>query len=178
MTVIDEFSTRFKKLRDDMNMTQKEFSDYIDLSQQVVSGYERGISSPALDTLVHIAKQCNVSTDWLLGLSERKENDLQTETYADVIKLFLKVEEALGNLIDITVAEYSNVGTEYEKPLFANIFIGTNIFSVFLFEWKKMIDLLNNGTIDIDVYNLWIEKSIVQYDYEIKDKEKEYTDDE
>ena len=43
------FSTRLKKLRENMSMTQKEFSEFISIRQQTLSGYETGRISPSLE---------------------------------------------------------------------------------------------------------------------------------
>ena len=63
------FPERFKKLRLDSGLKQAELGEKLGLSARVVGFYEKGERSPNLDTLVSIAKYFEVSTDYLLGLT-------------------------------------------------------------------------------------------------------------
>lgn len=84
MGELEIFATRIKELRDSLKMTQKDFSEHIGIKQQTLSGYERGIMKPPLDIAKGIAEKCNVSIDWLCGLSD--ESGLQPEiaNYKDI----------------------------------------------------------------------------------------------
>lgn len=66
------FGNRLQQLRKDMNMTQKEFADLLDIPQPSVSAYENNKNTPNQDILVTIAKRCNVSLDWLCEISNNK----------------------------------------------------------------------------------------------------------
>ena len=57
---LEVFSKRIKELRMSLEMTQKEFSEYVGIKQQTLSGYERGIMKPPLDIAKEIAEKCNV----------------------------------------------------------------------------------------------------------------------
>lgn len=82
-----DFGDTLKKLRTARNLTQKEFGAKIGLSKAVVSKYENGIGYPTLDTLVHIARYFDVTTDYLLGVSEGKTIEVShlTDSQLDVI---------------------------------------------------------------------------------------------
>lgn len=67
-------------MREDMDLTQKQVADMLNCSQQVYSNYELGQRGIPTDILIKIAKLYNVTTDYLLGLSDVKnpysgEND-------------------------------------------------------------------------------------------------------
>lgn len=67
-------------MREDMDLTQKQVADMLNCSQQVYSNYEPGQRGIPTDILIKIAKLYNVTTDYLLGLSDVKnpyggEND-------------------------------------------------------------------------------------------------------
>ena len=49
MGELEIFANRIKQLRKSLGMTQKDFSEYIGVKQQTLSGYERGIMKPPLD---------------------------------------------------------------------------------------------------------------------------------
>lgn len=51
--------------------SQSEFAAKLGTKQTTYSSWERGIKEPDLDTICNISTQFGVSTDWLLGLSER-----------------------------------------------------------------------------------------------------------
>lgn len=50
-------------------MTAKEVSEKIGVSKQAIYNMESGMSNPSVDTLIKLAELYNVSTDYLLGLT-------------------------------------------------------------------------------------------------------------
>lgn len=61
---------RIKQLREEKGISQLEFAKKINLTQQSVSAYEKGIREPSLDILKTIADFFGVSTDYILGKSD------------------------------------------------------------------------------------------------------------
>ncbi|MFG3611277.1 helix-turn-helix domain-containing protein [Rummeliibacillus stabekisii] len=61
---------RIKKLREQNNISQKDFAKKIDVSNVVLSRYESDERKPDYDTLEKIADYYDVSIDYLLGRSE------------------------------------------------------------------------------------------------------------
>lgn len=148
MGELEIFATRIKELRDSLKMTQKDFSEHIGIKQQTLSGYERGIMKPPLDIAKGIAEKCNVSIDWLCGLSGRMKNDDMPQTYADVIDLLVKAENALRFHVEAKAIK-----------------IQDSVIGYFLSDWSRMLPLFHSGTIDEKLYKLWLD-----------DKKKEYAD--
>lgn len=66
---------RIIKVRVDERLNQVEFSKKLGVSKQVISNYETGIRKPGLDIILKISNTFNISTDYLLGLSEYKTHD-------------------------------------------------------------------------------------------------------
>lgn len=66
------FGERLKDLRVKRNLTQDEFGLIFEppLAQSTVGTYERGVRQPSLENLVVIANYFNVSTDYLLGITD------------------------------------------------------------------------------------------------------------
>lgn len=62
------FAERFQKLRG--KQTQSVFAKHLGISRQTVSFYEAGQRTPDAMNLRRIAEVCNVSADWLIGLSD------------------------------------------------------------------------------------------------------------
>ena len=67
-----EFGERLRKLRTKRNMTQDEFGLIFEppLAQSTIGTYERGVRQPSLENLVVISKFFNVTTDYLLGITD------------------------------------------------------------------------------------------------------------
>ena len=65
-------STRLVSLRKDKNLSQKEAAQYLDVSQALLSHYEKGIRECGLDFLCRASAFYDVSTDYLLGLTDNK----------------------------------------------------------------------------------------------------------
>lgn len=70
------FAERFSELRG--NKTQGEFAEFLGISRPTVGFYENGTRIPDALVLRQISEKCQVSTDWLLGISEykRKSNEM------------------------------------------------------------------------------------------------------
>ena len=61
---------RIRDLREDSDLTQKELSRVLNCSQQVYSNYELGQRDIPTDILIKLSKFYDVSTDYILGLSD------------------------------------------------------------------------------------------------------------
>ncbi len=61
---------KIKELRKIHSMTQDELAEKLGVGQSCVSKWERGATVPDANQLVALAKCFDVSTDYLLGLSE------------------------------------------------------------------------------------------------------------
>ena len=61
---------RIRDLREDHDLTQKKLADELNCSQQVYSNYEPGQRDIPTDILIKLALYYNVSTDYILGLTQ------------------------------------------------------------------------------------------------------------
>lgn len=64
------FCERLKQSRIDLNMSQQSLADILQIDQSKISKWERGKNEPNLEMLHKIAKALDVSSDYLIGLSE------------------------------------------------------------------------------------------------------------
>lgn len=71
-----EFSERLKKLRKQVQLTQVDVAEKLGISQPAYASWERGVKKPTQENLVKIAQILNVSVDYLLGNSEKKDDEL------------------------------------------------------------------------------------------------------
>jgi len=72
---------RIKEARLTANLTQKELAEKLGITDATLSGYETGAHDPKSNRLAEIAKICNTTVDFLLGVdrkdfSEEKKPDL------------------------------------------------------------------------------------------------------
>lgn len=63
---------RLFDLREDGDYKQKEVASVLGIDQRVYSNYETGKREIPVHLLIELSKFYNVSTDYLLGLSENK----------------------------------------------------------------------------------------------------------
>ena len=64
------FGKRLKEERMGKGLTQRQLSNEINISQSVIALWETKKREPNLDTLIMIAKFFDVTTDYLLGLTD------------------------------------------------------------------------------------------------------------
>ncbi|MFJ5766764.1 helix-turn-helix domain-containing protein [Lysinibacillus sp. NPDC093210] len=65
-------STRLKALRIGKKLTQRQLAEKINVTHVSISGYESGNRSPDTDTLQRLADFFEVSTDYLLGRTNKQ----------------------------------------------------------------------------------------------------------
>lgn len=89
------FPQRLREIMRSKNITQKDLAAEISKTRQAVSYYMDGSSGPDWETLAKIASFLGVSSDYLLGLSDRKESPEIQLKYLRESKLS---EKSLANL--------------------------------------------------------------------------------
>lgn len=155
-------SSRLKELRQSLNITQSNFAESINVSTVSVSSYESEAKTPSLHMIYNIATTYNVSIDWLCGLSEKRNLPDRYTNYADVFR----------TLIHLCSTKYAELNSELLFPSFFDdndedmtfVVSEDKNFTTFFTDWFKMYKLYSDGTIDNELYNLWIEKEICKYD--------------
>ena len=91
---------RIRQLREKRGLTQETLAIELEITQQQLSKYERNIASIKVESLKKVAAYFNVTTDYLLGISEVKR-DLQgqmkmnktLDTYYDLIEIYKDLDE-------------------------------------------------------------------------------------
>lgn len=64
------FKDRLRSLRKGRDLTQEQLAVAISSSKQAISQYERGIRRPEFDVLTALCDFFNVSSDYILGISD------------------------------------------------------------------------------------------------------------
>jgi transcriptional regulator with XRE-family HTH domain len=86
---MNNFAERLHELRKGAGLTQKELAVRLDLSERLISYYEKGQKRPTMDSLMKIAEYFGVSTDYITGKTDFKPN----ESFAAQTKLFVESED-------------------------------------------------------------------------------------
>src|SRR5699024_188465 len=92
--------SRIKSLRKKRGLIQEILATELGITQQMLSKYEKDISTIKIDVLKNLAKYFNVTTDYLLGLSDVKReltgqirvNEIIDEYY-DLIEVYKKLDQ-------------------------------------------------------------------------------------
>lgn len=92
--------SRIKQLRENRGLIQEILASELGITKQMLSKYERDVLCIKVDVLKRIAEYFNVTTDYLLGVSEVKR-DLQgqmkvnktLDTYYDLIEIYKGLDE-------------------------------------------------------------------------------------
>lgn len=105
--------SRIRFLRDERNLSQLEMARQLNISNAQLSRYESGDRKPDPDMLVQIADYLSVSTDYLLGRTERIN---EAQTYYESIEnkeLLNKIKEIPG--LDDVIAQMCEQPEKAEK---------------------------------------------------------------
>lgn len=103
-----DFANRLKILRKENNINQEQLASYINKSRSTIAGYEVRDRLPDLNTIIDIAKTFDISTDWLLGLTEDKSKLSEyTTDYCNGVKFLFEniAEQLIRNGIIININE-------------------------------------------------------------------------
>lgn len=68
-----DFGTTLKELRQSAGLTQKQLAEKLWLSKATVSYYEQSLRYPSPEILVKLSNVFHVSTDYLLGIEDKKQ---------------------------------------------------------------------------------------------------------
>ncbi len=101
------FAERLKLLRSEKKITQLQLANIIKVAPSTIGMYERGSREPNIETIKTIANLFNVSSDYLIGLTDIRE---KTETI-----LNNKKNEFFTNYISSEAKKEINSFLEYIK---------------------------------------------------------------
>ncbi|MDR2532394.1 MAG: helix-turn-helix domain-containing protein [Oscillospiraceae bacterium] len=89
-----EFKRILKRLRGDKFLSQVDLANKLNISRQLVTALENGKSAPSVATLVALADFFDVSVDFLVGRTERKQVSLPkefTDEDCDLVRDFARL---------------------------------------------------------------------------------------
>ena len=114
--------SRIKQLREKRGLIQEILAAELGITQQMLSKYERDVTLIKVDILKKIATYFNVTTDYLLGVSDVKR-DLQREMkmnetldeYYDLIEIYKDLDSYDKEMIWSIMQTVKKVGEKRKK---------------------------------------------------------------
>ena len=114
--------SRIKQLREKRGLIQEILAEELGITQQMLSKYERDVTLIKVDILKKIATYFNVTTDYLLGVSDVKR-DLQRQMkmnetldeYYDLIEIYKDLDSYDKEMIWSIMQTVKKVGEKRKK---------------------------------------------------------------
>lgn len=157
-----KFPDRLRSIMRSRRMTQSDFAKLIDVSPGTLSAYLKEDDRrkvPTLDTIERIAHILNVSIGWLCG---EDAADNTPKTYADVIGYLVKICESDTEYPCCAFANIESMGGQDSN--YAGITTSDPTIVEFMVGYKKVTDLLDEHTIDREIYDAWVQKKLKDYE--------------
>lgn len=85
-----------KQLRMARNMSQVDLAKILGVTKQSISNWENNNIQPSIDMLIHLSKFFAVSTDYLLGLDQRKYMEISGLTDQQLAHISAIINDILG----------------------------------------------------------------------------------
>jgi transcriptional regulator with XRE-family HTH domain len=185
------FGKNLKLLRVKNGLTQKELAEKLSISTVTVIAYEQGHKKPSYEVLFSIAETLNASIDSLCDVRPK------IRTWADAMQAvvalsacgpFVQYDTESSSLvlheriIDKGEDGFQGIGDEPEHG-YDSI---ENQLATFVKEFAKMQDLYYAGSIDAELFQMWLDKTykkhekpmpytvpLIYYEEEEEEEEKE-----
>ena len=120
-----EFKERIKTLREEKNMTHTELGAMFNKSESAARAWELGRSKPDADTLIRLSSYFDCSTDYMLGISdyrnedEKESTDDKVEGVQKILQCFSPDEQnQLAEILIDALNNYSRVKNLNELPAY------------------------------------------------------------
>ena len=124
-----EFRDAFLELMGDMTLDQ--FSKKLEMSRATVGFYAAGQRIPDALGLKKIAEKCNVSADWLLGITKTKSQDIAIRQICEKIGLEEEVALKLQKI-------YQGAGHEQESIEGVNSILSSPLFPILARDYVRL----------------------------------------
>lgn len=139
-----EFHNQLKELREGIKLNQRELSDRLGVEPSKYNKWESGKNSPSFETLVALARYFNVTTDYLLGITDTDIKPIKKVVKNDSGEFFRKFFE-LALMDEITHIKLQDNFSEIEKTFY------------------RLLDLSQKNEIGKEVLPMWCNGVLKEY---------------
>ena len=135
-----DYLKRIKELRVSKKLTQKDFSAMVGITGATLSAYENGTKAPTVTTAKRIAREFDVSLDWLCGLDslEPRRKETPKDTILAVVKM---INDGV-----LHIAQHGN----------AVCLVPNNSFQGLFRAYSEMSKLQSDRSISSDIFHAWL----------------------
>ena len=171
------FARRLKESRERSGLKQKELAEQVEVTPQTISAYEKAEvdgkgKNPTLENAVEIAKVLNVSLDWLCGMDCNQSKSEREMTLGDCAKMiedmFFWFSVEFSSLSETKTIRHGSSIDDFEfedvTETYPAIVFKYGDMRKFIEDFRKMRSLLNGKTIDLDLYDRWLQDRIASLD--------------
>ncbi|SKC61798.1 helix-turn-helix domain-containing protein [Maledivibacter halophilus] len=109
------FQSRLRQLRKEMNMTQEELAQKLNITKANISKYETGRIQPNIETLTFLSNFFNVSIDYLLGRTDHRKLIINPEGNLDNQNNKYKSYDEISNKIKNKLVNEGLI--EFDQPI-------------------------------------------------------------
>lgn len=98
---MEYFGSKLKAVRKSKGMTQLELAKRLNIAKGSISAYEQGVTYPSVDVLIKICDILDVSSDYLLGISDEitiKMSGLSEKQMESFLQ-FVSIVEQANNIV-------------------------------------------------------------------------------
>lgn len=96
---------RIRELRRSHSLSQVELAEQLHVSKQTISNWENNNIPPSIDTLIRIATFFDVSTDYLLGFSNKRMLNVNGLSDLQIAHLQAIIQDIQGSSANDTECE-------------------------------------------------------------------------
>ena len=134
---MSNFAERLKKLRKERGLSQKNLADIFNYSRTTISNYEHDKRLPDINVLCQLAQFFDVSTDYLIGRSNKKKSFFQQIRHDTTIVSFI-INPDDASFVDCNLAAVNFFG--YPK----NVLLTKKVYETNLFSREKIRSYIND----------------------------------
>lgn len=131
--------TRIRRLRKDVDMTQRELADEVGLTESAIRNYERGIRVPSDEQIEKIARALDVSADSI--------REIGVTGARGALEVLFRYEHELS-LRPVVTDDGIAVAVNPKRE-------GSQKAAAALKAWKRMRDRVDAGEVSEDEYEAW-----------------------
>lgn len=117
-----ETKNRIRELRKSMNLSQEGLAAILCTSQQAVSRMENSVYDIPGDLLVNMSKTFNVTTDYILGISDIKRDlsgqirmNQEMDRYYDIVLRYQRLSDINRKTLQVMLERLEQAQDEQEK---------------------------------------------------------------
>lgn len=100
-----QMQNRLEQLRKEKGFTRESFAKYIGIPYSTLRNYESGTYEPRMEFWIQMSQYFEVSLDYMLGMSDEKENCDITKDEYEFLEGYSKLDSQGKELVDLVIEQ-------------------------------------------------------------------------